>query len=104
MTYHTPAQARETMPCPLARTFEKKVGSNCDADRCIMWRWKAVMASDPLFMSAVKREEAVLAQEDGKGKSADRFHSKAATNVAKDPAGYGVEATRGYCGLAGVPT
>jgi hypothetical protein len=102
--YLTPAQARETFPCPVARTFDQKVGPNCDGDRCILWRWRAIMASDALFQSAVKREMACLAQEEGNNKPPMTFHKKAAANVAANPEGYGVKREVGYCGLGGVPT
>lgn len=100
MTYLTPEQARET-PCPVARTFDKKVGPNCEAGKCILWRWRMVPASDPAFVAAVKREMACLAQEDGQNKPAINFHKQAVANVGANPEGYGVVPTVGYCGLGG---
>lgn len=100
----TPDQARQT-PCPFARTFAQKVGPNCDADACIMWRWVPLMPDDPRFMSAINREMACLAQDDGKGKPSAGYHKQAVANVMRNPEGYGVPAKRevGYCGLAGKP-
>lgn len=103
MTYITPDEARN-YKCPVARTFAEKIGPNCDADGCILWRWKKALASDPLFMSAVKREEACLAQEDGKGRAGHLYHKQAVANVAKNPEGYGVKSSVGHCGLAAMPS
>jgi len=102
MTYRTPEEAAE-FKCPVARTFHEKMTLGCDGSACILWRWKPVMASDPLFSSAVKREMAALAQEDGNNKPAISFHRQAVERVGADPAGFGVVADRGYCGLGGQP-
>jgi hypothetical protein len=103
----TPAQARETLPCPMARTFAEKKGPNCDADKCPVWRWLPLPATDPSYMSAVKREEACLAQEaekeTGKPQNADKFHKVAVSNVRKNPVAYGVQPKHGFCGLGGRP-
>lgn len=105
----TPAQARETMPCPLARTFAEKKGPNCDADRCPVWRWRAPLDMPPGFLSAVKREMACLAQEEaertGKKVSDQKFHQRAVANVNHDPEAYGVQMPKdkGFCGLGGKP-
>ena len=102
MTYRTPEEAAK-MACPIARiTPDNK--SKCVGPDCILWRWKPRLASDAEFIAAVKREEAVLAQADGTGKSGAVFHKKAVANVMRDPEGYGIASDRGYCGLAPVPT
>ncbi|WP_120636058.1 hypothetical protein [Ruegeria sp. EL01] len=105
-----PKEARETFACPLARTFDKKAGPNCDADKCIMWRWLPLPASDPRFLGAIKREEAMLAQEKAKetgdkAKPQHLYHKKAVANVMNDPEAYGVPAKPelGWCGLGGKP-
>ncbi|TNE57815.1 MAG: hypothetical protein EP341_03790 [Sphingomonadales bacterium] len=102
------AQARETFKCPMARTFAEKVGQNCDAANCILWRWKPAMASDPEFMAAIKREMIFLAKEheDATGKKKDHssFPKEAVARVMRNPSGFGVEPEEGYCGLGGVPT
>lgn len=105
----TPAQARETMPCPLARTFSEKVGPNCDAGKCLIWRWLPLDASDDRFVSAIKREIACLAQDHekagGKKRQSSSFHKEAVANVMSDPKAYGVPDApeRGWCGLGGRP-
>lgn len=98
MTYLTEEEAAEKM-CPIARTFADGKSATCDGSECILWRWKPVHASDPLFMSAVKREMAMLAQDDGAGRPMVSYHKPAVANVAADPVGHGVVQTRGFCGL-----
>ena len=98
MTYLTEAEASERQ-CPIARTFDGGKKPTCEGSPCILWRWKTILAGDPLFTSAIKREEAVLAQEDGKGKPGSHYHKQAVSNVARDPDGHGVVQTRGFCGL-----
>jgi hypothetical protein len=102
LTYLTEAEAAEKR-CPVARTFPDGKRANCDGPACILWRFKTILASDPLYQSAVKREEASLAQEDGTGKPGTSFHKQAVANVAIDPEGHGVVQTRGFCGLGGRP-
>lgn len=104
MTYLTPDDARVGYKCPVARTFSEKIGHNCDGDACILWRWRSMMASDPVFMAAVKREETRLADEEGKGKSPHHFHKKAVSNVVSDLGAHGVKPTLGFCGLGGTPS
>lgn len=106
----TPAQARETYPCPVARTFDKKVGPNCDADKCPVWRWLPLSADDPRFSGAVKRECVMLAQQKAeetgkKPKPHHLYHKQAVKNVMADPQAYDVPAKpeRGWCGLGGRP-
>ncbi len=100
----TPAQAREEWPCPLARTFDKKIGPNCDADHCPMWRWIALSSSDPKFVSAVKKEQRRLADEEGR-KNNGGLHKIAVKNVMADRPAHNVpeKPTHGYCGIAGKP-
>jgi hypothetical protein len=102
MTYLTPKDAGK-MICPIARCQgTEKVQPKCVGDKCILWRWKELMASDPRFMSAIKREEALLSGETGK--SAAAVHKHAVANVMKYPEGYGVTRELGFCGLGGVPS
>ncbi|GGE30306.1 hypothetical protein GCM10011360_17910 [Primorskyibacter flagellatus] len=96
MTFITPELARTTYACPLARVFVEKVGPNCDANQCIMWRWQALSAETlkPAVSAEMKRI--------GKGPAG---HKEAVANVMADPESHGVqiEPTHGYCGLAGKP-
>ncbi len=95
----------EDQLCPLARTFgADKLQAKCRGPECAAYRELPLSASEPSFLAAVKREEASLAQDEGKGRSANLFHKKAVANVTKDPEAYGVNMVRdGYCGFAGEP-
>jgi hypothetical protein len=100
-----PDAAKEGLLCPLSRTFgTDNLTSHCRGEACALWRWKPRLASDPEFQSAVKREQAVLAQEDGTGKASLVFHKKAVERVMRNPEGYGVVREEGYCGLGGLPS
>lgn len=103
MSYVTTEEAKD-IPCPFARTFNNKKSGTCDASDCIAWRWRTGLASDPEYQSAIKREAACLAQEEGNKKTADTYNKRATANVTRNPAGYGVVRSKGYCGLAGIPT
>lgn len=101
----TPRDAARSLRCPLARTFgTNDLSAKCQGPSCALWRWKPRLASDPEFVSAVQREMACMAQEDGRGKSAMTFHAKAVARVTRNPEGYGAIREEGYCGLGGVPT
>lgn len=89
--------------CPIARTFPDGKAATCDGSKCLLWRMKPVKASDQLFMSAVKREEACLALAVNEGKEPHRYHKQAVQNVAADLEGFGVVNDRGVCGLGGQP-
>jgi len=106
--YLSVAQARETMPCPLARTFADKKGPNCMGDACPVWRWKPRLATDPEFSAAIKREMYSLAEQHkertGKEKAVVGFHNKAVQRIVRNPEGYGIERKEGYCGLGGAVT
>lgn len=95
----TPAQARETWPCPLARTFAEKKGHNCMADHCPIWRWIPLSANDPAFKEAVSAEMKVIADERGK-KPGPIFHKEAVARVMRQK---DMTPTHGYCGLGGTP-
>ncbi|MFV1593311.1 hypothetical protein VWZ88_12690 [Phaeobacter sp. JH20_36] len=105
----TPEQAGK-LACPLARVHGDGDQRKCRAEKCIIWRWLPHSASDPRFLSAIKREEAVLAQDKAaetgqKAKPQHLYHKKAVANVMRDPEAYGVEVEHqhGYCGLGGRP-
>lgn len=101
--FHTPQEMAERL-CPLSRTFgSDKLTAKCRGEDCALWRWKPRLASDPEFVSAVNREMACLAQDAGE-KNPAKFHKQAVTNVMRNPSGYGVVQTHGYCGLGGLPT
>lgn len=101
----TPEDASQTLLCPISRTFGRDpLSATCRGADCAVWRWKPRLASDPEFVAAVKREEAVLAQEDGNGRSATLFHKKAVQRVLRNPEGYGIIREEGFCGLGGLPT
>tara|TARA_R100001086_G_C11787453_1_gene245318 strand:+ start:86 stop:379 length:294 start_codon:yes stop_codon:yes gene_type:complete len=91
--------------CPLARTFgAKDLKATCRGGACALYRELPPSALEPSFQAAVKREMAVLAQEEGKGKASIAYHKKAVANVTKSPERYGVSMERrGFCGLGGKP-
>jgi hypothetical protein len=105
---HTPAEAAERLRCPLAATFGGDLQAKCRGDGCAAWRWLPVMANDPRFESAIKREIACLQKEASdagkKEPSANLLHQKAVAKINKNPAGYGITSTHGYCGVGGPPT
>lgn len=100
----TPAQARETWPCPLARTFAEKKGPNCMADHCPIWRWIPLSAKDAQFKAAVQNAIKAIAAEEGK-KPSPGLHSRAVERVMEKRGELGLPEgpTHGYCGLAGEP-
>lgn len=102
MTYRTPKEAA-TYNCPIARTFAPDKSSTCDGPDCILWRWKEIRTGNPILVSAIQREMACLAQDEGKGREAKHFQKQATANVSADPEGHGVVPTRGYCGLGSKP-
>lgn len=101
-----------TLLCPLARTFgAEKLSAKCRGAECAAWRWLPMSAGDPRFMSAVKREEGLLAAEakekDGKEHNLSKFHNKAVARVKADPNAFTYpdsEKDRGYCGMGGPVT
>lgn len=95
MTYLTPDEARN-YKCPVARTFAEKIGPNCDADACILWRWKHKSFSGPAYDAAVK-----VAVRPFIGHPSSR--QKASEEVRNDPEKYGLDMTptHGTCGLGG---
>lgn len=100
----TPDEAREKALCPLSRTFgTDKLSAKCRGEACALWRWKPRLASDPEFVAAVRREIACM-QQDGEGSDAKLLHKAAVERVTRNPSGYGVVSTHGYCGLGGLPT
>ncbi|MEL6467070.1 MAG: hypothetical protein AAFQ58_19080 [Pseudomonadota bacterium] len=105
--YLTPAEASENWLCPLARTFgAAKAEKGCQGAACALWRTKKILASDPAFVSAVKREMAFQAQQEAEqtgkpAKPSTSYHKSAVATVGRDPEGHGVVATEGYCGLGG---
>lgn len=104
--YMTPDEARETVPCPLSRTFGKEpLTPNCRGDLCPIWCWKPRMASDPEFASAIKKEMHALAQDKsektGKTHNHAGFHAEAVAKVMRNPEGYGIKREEGHCGLGG---
>lgn len=102
--FRTPDDARANLVCPLARTFgAEPLKSKCRGEQCAAWRWKPMLATDGMFVSAVKREMACLAQEAGDANTM-KHHKTAVANVSRNPEGHGVIATEGYCGLGGLPT
>lgn len=108
---HTPEEAKENLLCPLARTFgTEKLTADCRAGDCAVWRWRSPLEMPPEFLPAVKREMAVLAQEEtartGKNVRADKHHKKAVANVNHDPEAYGVPMPKdkGWCGMGGQPS
>lgn len=110
MTYLTPPEARKTMPCPVARTFDKKVGPNCDADACPMWRWREIAANDNRVMSAYRRvqQDMLTAKKEknpDSNSTLNTFHKQAVAKVAAAPWDFIFmdDEDRGFCGLAGKP-
>lgn len=102
--FRTPDEARADMLCPLSRTFgTADLTARCRGEGCALWRWKPRLASDPDFVSAVKREIACMQQE-GDNRQPNILHGKAVERVMRNPSGYGVVQTHGYCGLGGLPT
>ena len=106
-TFVTPAEAKH-LKCPFARTFGEDNTSGCRGYECAFWRWKPMMASDPMFTSAVKREMTVLQNDHkertGKERGVESFHGEAVKRVMADIEAHGIKRTRGYCGAAGLPT
>jgi hypothetical protein len=100
----TPAQARETLPCPLAKTFAVKHGPNCDVDKCPVWRWEPLMA-DAAMARAIKLESRRLAEVDEKNRPIASFMKAATANVRADRKSHNLptKPTRGWCGLGGKP-
>lgn len=98
-----PKIARETFPFPLARTFDEKRGPNCDADRCIMWRWAELTTDEPGFKEAIQREARRMAEADGA--AVVSRHKQAVAAVMADRPAFGLpdKPYRGWCGLAGKP-
>lgn len=103
--YISEAEARETKPCPIARTFAEKKGANCDGDKCPLWRWKPRLSTDPGYTSAITREMANLAQEynqhNEKHKTPEHFRKQATAAVTRNPEGFGITREQGHCGLGG---
>lgn len=113
MTYLTPPEARQRA-CPVARVSvvpadkDGNVVSECRADKCMWWRWKAIMADDHRFLSAVARETSAIEDErraDPEKKHKKQAHSLAAERVCSNIDGYVVrgDTDKGYCGAAGRP-
>lgn len=105
MTAITPADARESFPCPVARTFATKIGPNCDAESCIAWRWVPLSADNPALKAAISKAAHDMAAEAGKAGSAVMYHQKAVRHVMDNRADLGLptKPTHGFCGLAGAP-
>lgn len=96
------------MECPVGRSISATV-SGCKGSTCAVWRWRPGLASDQDFVAAVKREMECLAQDEAsatgeKPKPMISFHKQAVANVSKNPEGYGLKRTEGYCGFGGLPT
>lgn len=100
--YITLDEAAKT-PCPIARTFPDGKSATCDGPKCILWRWREIMASDPVFMAAIQRAQACIAQDAGEGKPGGHYHKQAVQQVARDPLAWDVKTDFGYCGLGGKP-
>lgn len=110
MTYLTPPEARKAMPCPVARTFAEKVGPNCDADKCPMWRWRELSVMDHRVIAAYLRVAQDLLSEDkaknpDTKKNVDSMHKRAVATVSAAPWDFIFmdDNDRGYCGLGGKP-
>ena len=105
MTYRTPKEAK-AFTCPIARVSgDDPVIAECQAEACMLWRWKLMSAMDPRFMGAVQREMVILQGENPKAVSAN-LHKEAVRRVAADPQAYtfpDVAVDKGYCGLGGRP-
>lgn len=97
----TPAQARETWPCPISRTFKDKQGPNCIADHCPLWRWKDLMVT-PEYNAVVSAVADKMAQAEGKTKHIG--HTREANRtVMADRKAHGLpdKPFEGWCGLGG---
>ena len=101
MTYITEQQAAEKA-CPVARTFAEWKGAKCDGAKCILWRWRIPLATDQVFLNAVKAETVKMIEQDG-GKGGPHRHKKAVAAVMSDKEGYGLIPTTGFCGLGSRP-
>ena len=107
MTLLTPAEARQKA-CPFFREAgvpKGKPAYPCLVSDCHIWRWKAISANDPRFLSAVTREASTIqAEADAKGKIVN------ATKIAAERVGFNVDdyiirtdEDKGWCGLGGRP-
>lgn len=110
MTFITPKQARKDHPCPFARTFHEKKGGNCDADKCIAWRWRPLAANDPRVLSAYTRVATEMMDDERKKtpdtkKTIASFHKASVAKVAaaNEDFIFMTDDDRGFCGLAGKP-
>jgi hypothetical protein len=93
--------------CPLARCFGvNDLQAKCMGSECALYREELlpIPASEPTYISAIQREMACMAQDEGKGREAKCFQKKATARVSANPEGFGVKIPRrGYCGLGGRP-
>lgn len=92
----TPDHAREHFACPIGRTFAD-THSTCIADKCPIWRWKALTTNEPGFKAAVSD---ALRMSENKGS-----HKKAVAWVMERRADLGLpdKPYEGWCGLGGKP-
>ncbi len=82
--------------CPLARTFATTPAQpNCRGAECALYRVVPINSDHPLFRPAVRR----IADETGEKQP----YPKAAAEVARNLAKYGMVADEGYCGMGGRP-
>lgn len=98
----TPAEARETWPCPVARIFAEKKGPNCMADRCPLWRWVPLDMKADKFQAAIKKRAQELAEAAGE-KNSIKWVNRASDEVFADRKKFGLPEgpTHGFCGLGG---
>ena len=105
MTYRTTEEAIG-FTCPIARiSGDDPVIAQCQAQDCILWRWRPMSAMDPRYMGAVQRELAILQGENPKAVVAN-MHKEAVRRVKADPQAYtfpDFSVDMGYCGLGGKP-
>ena len=101
MTFLTPDEARDHA-CPIARTSGlDPIRASCQADLCILWRWKAFEVTDPGYMAACAK--AMTMPDAATGKPMGQKLAAGYVNTHRAEFGIPEAPYRGWCGLGGKP-